>query len=340
MTDKPINLDEIVNALDSATDLGQFFYDRKSSQVHLVAEEDLAYADDDDDDEDEEEEEEEEEEDDLPEWQRQAVELARRIIADDEDRFVRLPDQFEIHEYRIIQKFCWSRPVEAVSEELSEVISGRGAFRAFRHAIGRLGLVDDWYEYRNEKFRQLARRWCEANEIPYIENPDDVKPTQHHPEDAPPTEKSRLYDRLHEELRHLLADEPDLIANAANTAALIYHSLPDLNWAGFYFLKDGRLVVGPFQGKPACTRIDLGKGVCGTAAQDRKTIVVQDVHQFPGHIACDSASNSEIVIPNQRQEHLIGLLDLDSPTPARFDDQDKAGLETLVKVFLECTHTG
>ncbi len=150
--------------------------------------------------------------------------------------------------------------------------------------------------------------------------------------------KSELYATLHQQLRHLLADESDLIANAANTAALIYNSLPDLNWAGFYFLKEGQLVVGPFQGKPACTRIDLGKGVCGTAAHDSKTIVVKDVHQFPGHIACDSASSSEIVVPIQRQEHLIGVLDLDSPTPARFDDQDEAGLETLVEVFLECTH--
>ena len=132
----------------------------------------------------------------------------------------------------------------------------------------------------------------------------------------------------------MLEGERDLIANAANFASLVYHSLPDLNWAGWYFEKDGELVLGPFQGKPACVRIAIGKGVCGTAAQQRQTILVDDVHEFPDHIACDSASNSEIVIPLISKGRLIGVLDLDSPSRARFDDEDARGLNELVKVFL------
>jgi GAF domain-containing protein len=150
----------------------------------------------------------------------------------------------------------------------------------------------------------------------------------------PTQPKSVFYRQLVEELRSLLACERDWIANLANSAALIYHSLPDLNWAGFYLLKDGELVVGPFQGKPACVRIALGKGVCGTAAVQRKTQVVRDVNEFPGHIACDSASSSEIVVPMIRNGELLGVLDLDSPKLARFDEQDREGLEQVVTVLL------
>jgi GAF domain-containing protein len=146
--------------------------------------------------------------------------------------------------------------------------------------------------------------------------------------------KSVLYRQLGEELRSLIAGEPDWIANLANSAALVYHSLPDLNWAGFYLLKDGELVVGPFQGKPACVRIAMGKGVCGTAAAQRKTQVVRDVHEFPGHIACDSASNSEIVVPMIKNGELVGVLDLDSPKLACFDEQDREGLEQFVTLLL------
>jgi GAF domain-containing protein len=149
--------------------------------------------------------------------------------------------------------------------------------------------------------------------------------------------KSVLYRQVVEELRGLLAGERDWIANLANSAALIYHSLPDLNWAGFYLLKDGELVVGPFQGKPACVRIALGKGVCGTAAAQRKTQVVRDVHEFPGHIACDSASNSEIVVPMIKNGEVIGVLDLDSPKLARFDEDDRKGLEEFVAALIAAT---
>jgi len=146
--------------------------------------------------------------------------------------------------------------------------------------------------------------------------------------------KSELYMSLAAQLRSLLEDERDFIANAANFSSLLYHSLPDLNWAGLYLLKDNELVLGPFQGKPACVRIAMGKGVCGTAAEQRQTILVDNVHDFPGHIACDSASNSEIVVPLVKQEQLLGVLDLDSPSFARFDTEDAKGLNDLVEVFV------
>jgi L-methionine (R)-S-oxide reductase len=151
------------------------------------------------------------------------------------------------------------------------------------------------------------------------------------------TTKTQLYEDLDVQLRALLTDERDLIANAANLSSLLYYSLPELNWAGFYFLKDGILVLGPFQGKVACTRIALGKGVCGTAAESRRTVLVNNVHEFPGHIACEGASNSESVVPIIKDGHVVGVLDLDSPKFSRFDDEDRAGLETLVQAFVELT---
>ena len=146
---------------------------------------------------------------------------------------------------------------------------------------------------------------------------------------------STAYAELARDLGALLAGERDMIANAANTAALIYDALPDLNWAGFYLYKSGELVLGPFQGKPACVRIGMGKGVCGTAAARRETVLVEDVHAFPGHIACDSASNSEIVIPLLRGMELLGVLDLDSPKLKRFGADDQRGLEALAGIFIQ-----
>jgi L-methionine (R)-S-oxide reductase len=150
--------------------------------------------------------------------------------------------------------------------------------------------------------------------------------------------KSELYDQLASQLRSLLAGERDLIANAANFSSLVFHSLPDLNWAGFYFVKNDELVLGPFQGRPACVRIRVGQGVCGAAAARRITTIVPNVHEFPGHIACDSASNSEIVLPLMKAERLLGVLDLDSPVLARFDEEDAAGLEILVRILLSSTN--
>ena len=147
--------------------------------------------------------------------------------------------------------------------------------------------------------------------------------------------KAELYANLQTQLRSLLEEEHDFIANAANFSSLLYHSLPDVNWVGFYLSKDDNLVLGPFQGKPACMRIAFGKGVCGTAAEQRQTILVDNVHEFPGHIACDSESNSEIVVPLIKQDRLIGVLDLDSPLFARFDDEDAKGLNELAQIFVE-----
>jgi GAF domain-containing protein len=155
-----------------------------------------------------------------------------------------------------------------------------------------------------------------------------------------PGTKAGLHSELIQQARALLEGERDFTANAANLAALLFHSLPDLNWAGFYWLKGGELVLGPFQGKPACVRIALGKGVCGTAAQERRTLIVPDVHAFPGHIACDSASNSEVVVPILAAERVIGVLDLDSPLLRRFDAADARALEQLVQVFLSSTDVG
>jgi len=151
-------------------------------------------------------------------------------------------------------------------------------------------------------------------------------------------DKAAFYRDLLAQARALLAEEPDKtpdrIANAANFSALVYQALPDINWAGFYFYDGQELVLGPFQGKPACVRIALDQGVCGAAARERATQVVADVHAFPGHIACDAASRSEIVVPLLQGDTLLGVWDVDSPQPARFDDADRAGMEALCAVFV------
>lgn len=146
--------------------------------------------------------------------------------------------------------------------------------------------------------------------------------------------KAALYRDLAEELDALLTGETDATANAANAAAAIYHTLPRLNWAGFYFLRDDTLVLGPFQGRPACVRIKIGAGVCGTAVRERQSILVPDVEQFPGHIACDTASRSELVVPLISPAGIIGVLDLDSPDLARFDAVDQMGCEALAAIVV------
>ena len=147
--------------------------------------------------------------------------------------------------------------------------------------------------------------------------------------------KPEQYAQLLEQARALLHGERDRIANAANLSALVYNALPDLNWVGFYFFDGSELVVGPFQGLPACVRIPLDKGVCGAAARTRTTQRVEDVNAFPGHIACDSASRSELVVPLYRGDALLGVFDLDSPLPARFTVEDQHGLEAIARAFLE-----
>jgi L-methionine (R)-S-oxide reductase len=152
--------------------------------------------------------------------------------------------------------------------------------------------------------------------------------------------KSGLYSELVAQARALFDGERDAGANAANLAALVFNTLPDLNWAGFYWMKDGSLVLGPFQGKPACVRIAMGKGVCGTAARDRRTVIVPNVNEFPGHIACDAASASEVVVPVIRGDRVLGVFDVDSPKLARFDAEDARGLEALVAIYLQASDPG
>jgi GAF domain-containing protein len=150
--------------------------------------------------------------------------------------------------------------------------------------------------------------------------------------------KAEFYRELTSQLGGLLTGERDVIANAANTSALLYQMMPDLNWAGFYFLRaNDELVLGPFQGKVACVRIPKGKGVCGAAVQRRETVLVEDVHAFPGHIACDSASRSELVVPLIAGGKVLGVIDLDSPLPSRFDADDQAGIEKVAAIFLAAT---
>lgn len=147
--------------------------------------------------------------------------------------------------------------------------------------------------------------------------------------------KPAQYTQLLAQAQALLHGERDRIANAANLSALVYHALPGLNWVGFYFFDGDELVVGPFQGLPACVRIPLAKGVCGAAARLRQTQRVEDVNAFPGHIACDSASRSELVVPLYQGDTLLGVFDLDSPLPARFDADDQAGLEAIAQAYLD-----
>lgn len=155
----------------------------------------------------------------------------------------------------------------------------------------------------------------------------------------PAQSKYALYQQICEQLQALIANETNFVANAANTSALLFQSLPDVNWVGFYIAEAQELVLGPFQGKPACVRIPFGKGVCGKAAAERRTLVVADVNKFAGHIACDTASRSEIVIPLLNWGRVLGVLDIDSPSLSRFDDEDAEGLESVVSVFLHSQTT-
>ncbi|MGH6803018.1 MAG: GAF domain-containing protein [Methyloceanibacter sp.] len=151
-------------------------------------------------------------------------------------------------------------------------------------------------------------------------------------------DKVTVYRELTQQLGGLLSDERDAVANAANTAALLFTSLPDLNWVGFYFLRSAEeLVLGPFQGKPACVRITVGRGVCGTAVERRQPILVDDVHAFADHIVCDAASRSELVVPLMRDDRILGVIDLDSPLPSRFDLDDQRGIEAVAAIYVKAS---
>ena len=148
-------------------------------------------------------------------------------------------------------------------------------------------------------------------------------------------DRNAFYAALTEQMEALLADETDWIANLANAAGLLFYQLEDVNWVGFYLNRNQELVLGPYQGKPACTRIPFGTGVCGTAAERRESQIVEDVHAFPGHIACDEASRSELVIPMERDGQVLGVLDIDSPVLARFDPQDEKALRTIMRTIIK-----
>jgi L-methionine (R)-S-oxide reductase len=156
---------------------------------------------------------------------------------------------------------------------------------------------------------------------------------------APGTSKADGYKQIYSQLSELIQGESDFLANAANTVSLLFSTLPDLNWIGFYFLHGNELVLGPFQGKPACSRIPLGNGVCGAAAAKGETVIVPDVNQFAGHITCDTASKSEVAVPLLNWGRLLGVLDVDSPVLNRFDEDDAEGLESLMSLFLSSLAT-
>lgn len=149
--------------------------------------------------------------------------------------------------------------------------------------------------------------------------------------------KENLYEQLYQMAEGLFFDERDMLANMGNLSSLLYYNLSNINWAGFYLNRNNELVLGPFNGKVACTRIAVGRGVCGTAALENRTQIVEDVHKFPGHIACDSASNSEIVLPLYKDEKLLGVLDIDSFEKATFDEEDEKGLKKILDLFIEKT---
>lgn len=259
----------------------------------------------------------------LPEWMREDVAVGRAVEEGNDEHLVALPTKFDIHEYAIMEEFCQGYSGRRLAERLCSAIRGRKAFRRFKDVIHEAGVADEWYRFRDETFAQIAIDWCEANDISY----EDDRPSE--------TESTREPDSLETRVKALLADQRDAIANAASLAAEVFHGLDRINWCGFYFLKQGRLVLGPFQGKPACTAITLDRGVCGAAASRRETVVAPDVHDFPGHIACDPASRSEIVVPILDGERLIGVFDVDSPDLDRFDEEDRQLFESLVEVYVE-----
>lgn len=314
---QPVKLSEILDGMEVQSEEMPTYLDKKTGQVISLSSEELTAL----------------EDGELPADELVCDDEMREYLSDLLDRqddLLALPSQFDIHEHAIMQDFAASLTNGKQADALSRALQGRGAFRRFKDRIQELGVADQWYQFRAAAFKQLAIEWCEANELPYV----DDRPQIGLRDSIETSGVKELYDGLVEQARALLDGERDFVANAANLAALLYHSLLDVNWAGWYFLREQQLVLGPFQGKPACSRIPLGKGVCGTAAAKRETLVVEDVHKFPGHIACDKASKAEIVIPVVRDGQLLGVLDLDSPLIGRFDADDRAGLERLVEVFL------
>ncbi len=327
-----VDLDTIVGELDFLSEEYSSFLNKQTGEVVHIAHEDMRRVEEEEDEENNQDGNAEDSEDTEPDWHAEALATARAVAADDQGVYVSLPSKSDINEYSIMEDFCSSVKNQQISDSLCRMIQGRGAFGRFKDSIRLYGIEENWYEFRDRALKEIVKDWCEGKGIEYID--DEPAPE---PEDENLSEKEAFYRTLAKSVRDLLGDERDFLANAANVAALLYEELPEVNWAGFYLLKGQDLVLGAFQGKPACTRIGPGKGVCGAAAQRRETVVVENVKKFPGHIACDNASKSEIVVPLVRGERLIGVLDLDSPILARFDDDDRAGLEEVARLLLEAS---
>jgi GAF domain-containing protein len=327
-----VDLDTIVGELDFLSEEYSSFLNKQTGEVVHIAHEDMRRVEREEDEENNQDGNAEDSEDTEPDWHAEALATARAVAADDQGVYVSLPSKFDINEYSIMEDFCYSVKNQQISDSLCRMIQGRGAFGRFKDSIRLYGIEENWYEFRDRALKEIVKDWCEGEGIEYID--DEPAPE---PEDENLSEKEAFYRTLAKSVRDLLGDERDFLANAANVAALLYEELPEVNWAGFYLLKGRDLVLRAFQGKPACTRIGPGKGVCGAAAQRRETVVVENVKKFPGHIACDNASRSEIVVPLVRGERLIGVLDLDSPILARFDDDDRAGLEEVARLLLEAS---
>ncbi len=319
-----VKLSRIVEGMHMQSDESHRYLDLQTGEVVSVREDDLAATEDDDLLEDE------ELAADLADWEKDPVEQAREVLEHAGERYLALPSKFDIHEYSIMDEFCRSIEDRRLSDELRSKIRGSGAFRRFKDAIHERDVADRWYQFRAEAFRQIAIDWCDGHGLAYV---DDTHRHDEQKRAREVAEKAKLYEELALQVRAVLEGERDPIANAANAASAVFHALPQVSWVGFYFVKGGELVVGPFQGKPACTRIALGRGVCGRAAAERKTLVVPDVREFPGHIACDPEANSEIVVPIVQEGRLVGVLDLDSTFVDRFDDQDAAGLEAIAAIY-------
>jgi L-methionine (R)-S-oxide reductase len=326
-----VNLDAIVNELDFLSEEFSSFLNRQTGDVVHLSHEDMRQVEEEGEDQEENAEELEES---IDAWNAETLAIARAVMADDQGIYLSLPSKFDINEYDIMAEFCSSVKNQQISDSLSRMIQGRGAFGRFKDSIRLYGIEKNWYKFRDRALKEIVKDWCEGEGIEYI----DDEPTTPKPENEDLSEKQLFYRTLVKGLRDLLGGERDFLANMANLAAVLYDELPEVNWAGFYLLKGQDLVLGPFQGKPACTRIGPGKGVCGAAANKRETLLVENVKEFPGHIACDEASKSEIVVTMIRAGKLIGVLDLDSPIFARFDDDDRAGLEEIVQILLEASN--
>ena len=302
---KQVRLSDVITSMEMPQEVGASYLNRKTGEV-LFGSEDGDYEDGD--------------------YENSAD------VLDQEEDLLPLPTEFDFHEYSVMEKFCHSIENEEVFHGLSLAIKGSGAFGRFKEGIHRYGIAERWYRYRDEALRAEAIDWCEAHDIPYT----DDRPNMVSPDDAE-MPKHNLYQSLASRLSGLFQGEREWLVNTANFAALVYHGLPKLNWAGFYFFQDEELMLGPFQGKPACTRIALGQGVCGKAAEQCRTLIVDDVHEFPGHIACDDDSNSEMVVPVLKGDVLLGVFDLDSPLRGRFDERDQTGIERMIGILVELT---